>query len=116
MVPTMTGSPTANPYAGLPSNACGGFHLEIVNERATAVRITINGSWSAQLTSGATQVITIAFTQPQPPRFPWDVSIADAASNVELFRATMTGPVDQKVVLSDAGATQGPYSLTAEGC
>jgi hypothetical protein len=37
--------PSADPYAGLPSNACGGFHLKIANQMATSVRsVTLAGA------------------------------------------------------------------------
>lgn len=119
--PTSTSTatpPTSNPYAGLPSNACGGFHLKVVNARTSAVTVTVNGDHSFAVGPGE----TVAVAEWLPPPYglnlavPWDVVITDAQSGEQLFSTNMPGPVDQKVTLSDTAPVQTPYSLIAEGC
>lgn len=105
---------SADPYAGLPSNACGGFHLKIVNHTDGQVRVTLNASSSYVVSAGATQTINASFSTPRPPQLPWDVVITDDGGR-QLFNVTMPGPVDQKVTLSDAAPVQTPFDLR-EGC
>lgn len=109
------GQPSAtDPYAGLPSNACGGFHLKIVNDRSDAAHVTINGSYSVDVAAGETRTLVQSFDVHQAT--PWEVVVKDATSNEQVYSATMLGPVDQKVTLTDTVETQAPYSLTLEGC
>jgi hypothetical protein len=111
-------TPTPNPYAGMPSNACGGFHLTIVNHRTSRVTVTVNGDRSFDVEAG--ESVAVAASLPPPYGLnlavPWDVVITDAESGDRVFSATMSGPVDQKVTLSDTAPVQTPYSLTMEGC
>jgi hypothetical protein len=113
--PTPGTSPTRDPYAGLPSNACGGFHLKIVNDRTAPVRVTLNGDSSTVIGVQSTDTLVEAFL-PTHPLLPWDVAVTDATTGQQLFRATLPGPVDQKVTLSDGGAVQTPFDLMTEGC
>jgi hypothetical protein len=107
------GDASSNPYAGLPSNACGGFHLKVVNQIGAAVRVVVNGSWSTVVGGEATLMINEGLSTPQPPQLPWQVVITDQAGQ-QLFSATMPGPVDQKVTLSSAGPVQTPYDLSED--
>lgn len=113
-------SPTPNldPYVGLPSNACGGFHLKVVNNRLSAVAVTVNGDHSFAVAPRET--VAVAEWLPPPDGLnlavPWYVVINDAQSGEQLFSTAMRGPVDQKVTLSDSAPVQTPYSLIAEGC
>src|SRR4051794_2414731 len=53
--PTPTREPQpSDPYAGLPSNACGGFHLKIVNDREAPVEVRINRTWTETVAAGST--------------------------------------------------------------
>jgi len=113
--PTTYATPTLDPYAGLPSNACGGFHLKIVNNRTAPVRVTLNGDSSTVIAAQSTDTLVETFL-PTHPLLPWDVAVTDATTGQQLFRATMPGPVDQKVTLSDGGAVQTPFDLMTEGC
>jgi hypothetical protein len=103
-----------NPYAGLPSNACGGFHLKVVNQTGASVVVTVNGSWSTVIAGEATLTINEGLSTPQPPQLPWQVVITDDATGKQLFSATMPGPVDQKVTLSPGGPVQTPYDLSED--
>jgi len=108
---------TPDPYAGLPSNACGGFHLKVVNNTSGKVTVVINAGWSTTIDSGGGQVINEMFTQPQPPMLPWYVVIKDATGRPMFEGIAGDSPVDQKVTLTDDGApSQAPYSLALEGC
>jgi hypothetical protein len=107
------GGASPNPYAGLPSNACGGFHLKVVNQTGAAVQVVVNGSWSTVVAGEATLTINEGLSTPQPPQLPWQVVITDQAGQ-RLFSATMPGPVDQKVRLSPAGPVQTPYDLSED--
>lgn len=106
---------STDPYAGLPSNGCGGFHLRVVNQTGASVRVTLNGAWSTVVAGNATQTINQTFSTPQPPQLPWQVVITNVTTGRQLFTATMPGPVDQKVTLSGDGPVQTPYDLS-EGC
>jgi hypothetical protein len=108
--------PSADPYAGLPSNACGGFHLKLVNQIAASARVALNGASATEVPAGTTLTINEHVSTPQPPPLPWRVVITDVTTGTELFSATMTGPVDQKVVLSSGAPAQTAYDLQSEGC
>lgn len=118
VTPQVSATPTSNEYVGLPSNACGGFHLKIVNDRTAAVTVTVNGDHA--FAAGPGETVAVAEWLPPPYGLnlavPWDVVITDAQSGEELFAADMPGPVDQKITLSDAAPVQTPYSLLVEGC
>jgi hypothetical protein len=115
-VPARTSTPTSDPYAGLPSNACGGFHLKIVNNTSSTIEVSLNESWNTTVDAGTAEVINEGFSQPQPPAFPWHVVITNIGSGQQLFESTMDPPVDQKVTLSDGGVVQTPLDLMAESC
>ena len=108
---------TPNPYAGAPSNACGGFHLKVVNETNGAVTVSLNGAWTSELASGSSQVINQAFSSPRPPAPPWYVVITDASGR-SIFQGIADpgdSGADQKVILSDgAGPIQAPYDLSED--
>ena len=114
--PSALARSSADPYAGLPSNACGGFHLKVVNDTSSNVTVAINEAWNTTVDAGASQVINQGFSQPQPPVLPWHVVIANA-DRQSIFTGTVGDtPVDQKLTLSDdAAPVQVPYDLT-EGC
>ena len=114
--PTPSASPTFDPYAGLPSNACGGFHLKIVNNTSSTVEVSLNDSWTTTVDAGATEVVNMMFSLPRPPSMPWHVVITNTESGQQLFESTMEPPVDQKVTISDGGALQTPLDLMAEPC
>jgi hypothetical protein len=114
--PTPSSTPTFDPYAGLPSNACGGFHLKIVNDTSSSIEVSLNDSWSTSVGAGTTEVINETFSQPMPPPMPWRVVITNKVSGQQLFDSTMNPPVDQKVTLSDGGAVQTPFDLMTEDC
>lgn len=108
--------PTQIDYAGLPSNACGGFHLKILNESSSKVTVAINDTWHATVDAGESQVINEAFSQPQPPLLPWHVLMTDATGRSKFDGIVGDTPVDQKLTLSDdAAPVQMPYDLS-EGC
>ena len=107
---------TTDPYAGLPSNACGGFHLKIVNDASASVNVTINETWHETVAPGTSNVINYAFSTPRPPEFPWHVVVTSNSTGLVMLQSTMDTPVDQKVTVSDSNADQTPYDLMAEGC
>jgi hypothetical protein len=108
-------SPTADPYAGLPSNACGGLHLKIVNDRADTVRVAINGRSVIVVAPRSTETLIESFLA-EPVTLPWEVEVTDDETGARLFNATMVGPVDQVVTLGEGTASQAPYDLASEGC
>jgi len=114
--PTLTPRAT-DPYAGLPSNACGGFHLKIVNDRAADVSVSLNNTFSRVIRARSAETIVEGFDVPeQLLGVPWHVVVTDKATGEQLFESTVTGPVDQKVTLSADGATQAPYDLSEDDC
>jgi len=113
--PTPTPTPTRNSGVAMPSNACGGFHLRIVNDRPAAVRVTLNGEWNTVVEAQSTETLVQFFLAGQPV-LPWDVEITDGATGQQLFTSTMPGPVDQQVTLSDDGAVQSPFDLMSDDC
>jgi len=107
--------PTPFDYAGLPSNACGGFHLKILNDSSGNATISINETWQTTIQSGASEVINEAFSNPQPPLLPWHVTVTDAGGQ-PVFSGTLGDtPVDQKLTLSDNGPpVQMPFDLSED--
>ena len=107
--------PTPFDYAGLPSNACGGFHLKILNDSSGNATISINETWQTTIQSGGSQVINEAFSNPQPPLLPWHVTVTYAGRQ-PIFSGTLGDtPVDQKLTLSDnAPPVQMPYDLSED--
>src|SRR5450756_2244337 len=91
-----------------PSNACGGFHLKIVNNTSSSIEVSLNDSWTTIVDAGTAEVIKESFSQPRPPTMPWHVVITNLGSGQQLFESTMDPPVDQKVTLSDGGALETP--------
>lgn len=109
-------SSTPDPYAGLPSNACGGFHLKIVNNTSAMVTVALNGAWTTTVDGDASQVINQMFSQPHPPMLPWYVVIKDVDGRSVFEGIAGDTSADQKVTLTDGGAPiQTPYDLH-EGC
>jgi hypothetical protein len=106
----------SDPYAGLPSNACGGFHLKIVNNSDRSVQVGINGTWTETVGRSSTNVVNYMFSTPRPPEMPWNVVVSESTTGRTLLESTLDSPVDQKLTISDEGATQAPYDLMAEGC
>ena len=114
--PSARAQTSGDPYAGLPSNACGGFHLKVVNDTSGPVTIGINDAWTSTIGAGVNQVINETFTQPRLPLLPWNVVIKDVNGQSIFSGIAGDTPVDQKVTLSDDGAPiQTPYDL-AEDC
>lgn len=79
---------TTDPYAGLPSNACGGFHLKVVNNRRAAVRVALDAQWSTVIPAQSTDTL-VEFLPPPKPPLPWHVAITDETIGEQLFAATM---------------------------
>ncbi|HJW21325.1 MAG TPA: hypothetical protein VJ506_02735 [Candidatus Limnocylindrales bacterium] len=107
-------SESPNQYAGLPSNACGGFHLKVVNQTGSRVQVALNGTWDTVIPDGTTLTINEGLSTPQPPQLPWQVVITDGNTGSQVFSATMPGPVDQKVTLTTEGPIQTPYDLSED--
>ena len=115
--PSARAQTSGDPYAGLPSNACGGFHLKVVNDTSGTVTVGLNDAWASTIASGANQVITYPFTQPQPPMLPWHVTIQDVNGRTLYAAVAGDSPVDQKITLTNGAApSQAPYNIALEGC
>ena len=108
---------SANPYAGLPSNACGGFHLKVVNDTSGPVTVGINDAWTSTIAAGTNQVINELFSQPHPPTLPWYVVVKDGIGQAIFKGIEGDTPVDQKITITQQAApSQAPYSIAVEGC
>jgi hypothetical protein len=105
----VTPSPTP-----MPSNACGGFHLKVVNEDTGSITVTINGSY-AQMVDGGTSQTIVEWLPPNKPLMPWTV-VVTAADGTRIGSAYMTGPVDQKIIISGGQMEYGPYDIRTDGC
>jgi hypothetical protein len=106
-----------DPYSGLPSNGCGGFHLKVVNTTAASVRVALSDAWSIVVPAQSTETVVQfgpPFDPPDKPPLPWQVVITDESTGRQLFSAAMPGPVDQKVTLSADGPVQAPYDLSED--
>jgi len=113
--PSARAQTSGDPYAGLPSNACGGFHLKVVNDTSGPVTIGINDAWTSTIGAGVNQVINETFTQPRLPLLPWNVVIKDVNGQSIFSGIAGDTPVDQKVIISDDGAPiQTPYDLSED--
>jgi hypothetical protein len=120
--PTTTPSPTSNATLKFvtpgptpwPSNACGGFHLKVVNEDTGSITVTINGSY-AQMVDGGTSQTIVEWLPPNKPLMPWTV-VVTGADGTRIGSAYMTGPVDQKIIVSGGQMEYGPYDIRTDGC
>ena len=112
--PYVPGGPFVTPGpTPWPSNACGGFHLKIVNQASSSVAVTINVSYSVDVAPGSSKIISEAFP-PQPPPLPWTVTFV-VEHGAQLGTIQVDGPIDQKAIVNDVGIQYGNYDLH-EGC
>jgi hypothetical protein len=102
------------PPIPLPSNACGGFHLKIVNAESGKITATVNGTYSLTIRAGSSETL-VAFLPPEKPPLPWDVVLSDSTGS-EIGAQSFTGPVDQKVAVSNGQGNSAPYDISQEGC
>ena len=107
------GSPFSS--VDVPSPACGGFHLKVVNGLSESVQLNIGTDWTEVIEAGKTETLIEFLTQPDLPRLPWLVEIYDATGRVTLFRQTMSGTPDQMVILTDSAATASPLGSCGQG-
>jgi hypothetical protein len=118
--PAPTPTPTPTPKfvtpgpTPWPSNACGGFHLKVVNEETASITVTINDSYTETVDGGTSQTI-VEWLPPNKPLMPWTVVVTGAAGT-QIGSAYMTGPVDQKIIVSGGQMEYGPYDIRTEGC
>lgn len=104
---------TASPLA-LPSNACGGFHLKVINEETQDVTVTINDSYEVKVRAGASETV-VEWLPPQKPLMPWTV-VVTSSTGVQIGTDTFTGPVDQKLTVSSGQLTTEPYDIQIDDC
>ena len=97
-----------------PSNACGGFHLKVVNGDADPITVTINDTYSETVEGGGSQTL-VEWLPPNKPLMPWTVVVTGPAGT-QIGSAYMTGPVDQKIIVSGGQMEYGPYDIRTEGC
>jgi hypothetical protein len=114
-------APAATPKFGLlspapdRSNACGGFHLKVVNEDTDQITVTINGTYSGNVAGGASAVI-VEWLPPDKPLMPWTVVVTSTIDSTQLGSAYFTGPVDQRIIVSGGQMEYGPYDIRIEDC
>ncbi len=97
-----------------PSNACGGFHLKVVNEDSDEVTVTINGTYSETVAGGASDTI-VEWLPPFPkPLMPWTVVVTRTADGTQIGSVYLAGPVDQKVIVSGGQLEYGPYDIRGD--
>lgn len=100
--------------AAPPSNACGGFHLKILNDGTQDVLVTINASYSLTIDAGGSETI-IEWHPPSKPLMPWTV-VATSSTGDELGTLSFTGPVDQKLTVARDGMSAEPYDIREDDC
>jgi len=69
----------------VPSPACGGYHLLVVNKASTAVMVRINGTTFATVdAAGNTQLIQHFTSGLEAMSWPWQVEIVEAGTGALL--------------------------------
>lgn len=99
-----------------PSNACGGFHLLVVNNDAYAVDVDINGT-DAGTVEPSSQTMLVQFFQPELPPFPWVVEVSRAADGAWVGTAELdSGVADTKITVSGGQINVMNFDLASTGC
>lgn len=113
LVPSATVAISPTPVHEVPSNACGGFHLKIVNAGSGRITATINGTYSVTVAAGSSETI-VEWLPPSKPLLPWTVAVSDSTGN-EIGTQLFSGPVDQKLTVSGGQMNSAPYDI-GEDC
>jgi hypothetical protein len=99
----------------VPSNACGGFHLAVVNQGPERVAVTVNGT-SVGVVDPGMSLMLVEWLPPPLPRMPWRVVIARSSDGAELGRASFEGgEADQQLLVSTQGVERGPLTSSSPG-
>lgn len=107
---------TPAPSTPHPSDVCGPFRLNVINDSYLDVVVGLNDEWGATVQAGETYLIDEWTTQQMtPPPPPWHVTITYRASNVQFFETTMYPPIDQQLTIMRTGVVQTPYDPN-NGC
>jgi hypothetical protein len=107
--PPAADPPTAPAHA-VPSNACGGFHLKVVNAGTDRIGVNIKGEYLITVEAGESTTLT-EWLPPQPkPPMPWTVTFSESDGR-KLATIDLTGPIDQKVAVEDGQIRQEDYDI-----
>lgn len=89
--------PTTQPIG---SNACGGFHLTVVNETGERVTVTVNGQ-DAGAIEPAKSLTLVQWLPPQLPVMPWTVVVGRASDGTQLGTQRFeSGMANQRLVVA----------------
>jgi len=119
--PSSTASPkvpaTALPTASAvePSNACGGFQFLVVNERAAAILVRMNGQDVVRVDGGTSLVIT-EFGVWKAPLMPWRVEIVDEDSSTVLATREVSHESGDGGATMDVKETGAGDVMPGSGC
>lgn len=107
---------TARPSYPPPSNACGGFHLLVVNNDDYAVDVKINETDAGNLEANS-QVMLVPLFRPELPPFPWAVKLSRANDGAWVGTAGLeTGVGDTKITVSGGEINVANMDLASTGC
>jgi len=98
----------------VPSHACGGFQLEIVNDGARPVDVSVDGAPAGRVQPGRSLTI-VQYGNPALPPMPWRVVLARAKGGVPIATVEVAENPDGGATLHvDDPAVVGPAA--SRGC
>lgn len=107
---------TPRPSYPPPSNACGGFHLLVINNDAYAVGVKINETDAGNVEANG-QVMLVPLFRPELPPFPWTVGLSRADDGTWVGTAGLeTGVGDTKITVSGGQINVANMDLASTGC
>jgi hypothetical protein len=117
--PALSPTPSPSPVVSstpfpLPSNACGGFHLKVVNDDLDDITVTINATYSVTVPSGASETL-IEFFLPELQPLPWTVVVTNS-SGTEIGTERFTSSIDQQLTVSSGELRTEPYDISEDDC
>jgi hypothetical protein len=107
---------TTRPSRPAASNACGGFHLLVINDDDYAVDIDINGGNAGSVEASSQQMLVRLFSPDLPP-FPWVVELSRTSDGVWVGTAELdVGVGDTKITVSGGQINVSNFDLASTGC
>jgi hypothetical protein len=98
----------------VPSRACGGFQLEIVNDGPRPVDVSVDGTPAGRVQPGRSLTL-VQYGNPTLPPMPWRVSVARAEGGVRIATVDVAENPDGGATLHvDDPAVVGPAA--SRGC
>lgn len=90
-----------------PSNACGGFHLDVVNQTSGRIAVSINDEPVGEVDPSSTLML-VEWLPPQLPLMPWTVAVTRASDGNEVGSAYFERGADQQLMVTADGVNARP--------